>query len=110
MRRLSFFLREPYEELESRNREETLYERICDLKIRLAEINYALGIPAFLAEVEGELALRDILPRSAPVRTSSWKMALEQISRLGTANARRWIEELLSRDTLTLPAESEVEK
>ena len=79
-----------------------LFERICDLKIRMAELNYAVGLPAYLAEVLGELAIRDILPKTTVVRTNSWKMALEQIGRLGTENARNWVDELLNRGILAI--------
>ena len=48
-----------YEGLERSMRMDILYERICDLKIRLAELNYSLGLPARIGELESELALRD---------------------------------------------------
>jgi hypothetical protein len=83
-----------------------LYERICDLKIRLAEINYSLGLPAELVVSEGELAVRDILPKSAPVFTNTWKLALDQIERLGAGNALVWIEELLNEGVL-IPADDD---
>jgi hypothetical protein len=82
-----------------------LFERICDLKMRVAELNYALGLPACLGEVQGELAIRDILPASAAVRTNSWKLALEQIARLGVEHARGWVDELLNRGILVLPSD-----
>ncbi len=94
---------ESYEQLEGMGGEEVLQERICDLKIRMAELHYQLGIPAFLAEVESELALRDILPGEASVRSGSWKLALRQISRLGQENSRGWIEQLLARGILAVP-------
>jgi hypothetical protein len=99
---LSFSLADSYEQLERNSREELLYERICDLKIKLAELSYALGLPAYLGEVMGELAVRDILPQAAAVRTNSWKLALEQIGRLEPENARNWVEELLNRGILAI--------
>ncbi len=102
LNQLSLSIADSYEQLEISAREEVLFERLCDLKIRLAEINHALGLPAFLGEVVGELAIRDILPRSAAIRTNSWKLVLEQISRLETDNGRNWIEELLNRGVLAL--------
>jgi hypothetical protein len=99
---LSFSLADSYEQLERNSREELLYERICDLKIKVAELSYALGLPAYLGEVLGELAVRDILPQSAAVRTNSWKLALEQIGRLEPENARNWVEELLNRGILAI--------
>ena len=99
---LCLSIRDSYEQLERQAREELLYERICDLKIRVAELNYSLGLPAYLGEVEGELAIRDILPQSAEVQTNSWKLVLEQISRLEPEHARNWVEELLNRGVLRL--------
>jgi hypothetical protein len=83
--------------LERSFNEEILFERICDLKIRIAELNYSLGLPANLAVFQGELALRDIVPESDQVRTTGWKGALEQIGRLSPQNVRDWIDELLNR-------------
>jgi tetratricopeptide (TPR) repeat protein len=94
---LSFVLTDSYEMLEKSMHEEILFERICDLKIRIAELNYSLGLPANLAVFQGELALRDIVPDSDQVRTNGWKGALEQIGRLGLQNVRDWIDELLNR-------------
>jgi tetratricopeptide (TPR) repeat protein len=99
---LCLSIRDSYEQLERQAREELLYERICDLKIRVAELNYSLGLPAYLGEVEGELAIRDILPQTAEVHTNSWKLVLEQIGRLETEHARNWVEELLNRGVLRL--------
>jgi hypothetical protein len=103
---LSFSLADSYEQLERNSREELLYERICDLKIKVAELSYSLGLPAYLGEVLGELAVRDILPQSAAVRTNSWKLALEQIGRLEPENARNWVEELMNRGILAIPSKS----
>jgi len=102
LNQLSLSLADSYEQLEISAGEEVLFERICDLKIRVAELNYAVGLPAYLAEVLGELAIRDILPKTAVVRTNSWKMALEQIGRLGTENARNWVDELLNRGIVVI--------
>jgi hypothetical protein len=107
---VSLAVSDSYEHLERSVREEVLYERICDLKIRMAELNYALGLPAYLGEVEGELAIRDILPQGAAVRANSWKLALEQIARLETENARNWVDELLNRGILAIPAAATADK
>ncbi len=107
---LSFSLADSYEQLERNSREELLYERICDLKIKIAELSYSLGLPAYLGEVLGELAVRDILPQSAAVRTNSWKLALEQIGRLEPENARNWVEELLNRGILAILTKTAAEK
>jgi len=110
LNQLSLSIEDSYEQLEISAREEVLFERLCDLKIRLAEIDHALGLPASLGEVIGELAIRDILPRSTAVRTNSWKLVLEQIGRLETDNARNWIDELINRGILTLYAKGTAEK
>ncbi len=89
-----------YEQLDQAGGEEVLFERICDLKIRLADLHYGMGIPAFLGEAEGELAVQEILPRSLAARAGTWKTALEQIGRLGVDDARRWIEDLATRGVL----------
>jgi hypothetical protein len=110
LNQLSLAIEDSYEQLEISSREEVLFERLCDLKIRLAEIDHALGLPASLGEVVGELAIRDILPRSTAIRTNSWKLVLEQIGRLETDNARNWIDELLNRGILTISSKGAVEK
>jgi len=110
LNQLSLSIEDSYEQLEISGREEVLFERLCDLKIRLAEIDHALGLPASLGEVVGELAIRDILPRSTAIRTNSWKLVLEQIGRLETDNARSWIDELINRGILTLSAKGAAEK
>jgi hypothetical protein len=94
---ISFSLADPYEVLERNLKDEVLFERICDLKIRIAELNHSLGLPAGLAGFEGELALRDILPDSNQVRVSTWMAALEQIAGLDLENVRSWIDELVNR-------------
>jgi tetratricopeptide (TPR) repeat protein len=102
----SFTLASPesYEHLDRNAGREMLFERMCDLKIRLADLHYALGLPAFVAEVETELALRDILPRSEKVLPHGWKLVLDRINRLGVDNTQSWIEEAVSRGWL-LPVE-----
>jgi tetratricopeptide (TPR) repeat protein len=92
-----------YEQLDRVGREYAVFERICDLKIRLADLHYGIGLPAFVTEVEGELALQDVLPRGAVASPGNWKTALEQIDRLRPEHARRWIEELLTRGVLATP-------
>lgn len=95
---------ESYENLDGNAGREMLFERMCDLKIRLADLHYALGVPAFVTEVETELALRDILPRSERVLLHGWKLVLDRINRLGVDNTQSWIEEAVSRGWL-VPAE-----
>ena len=104
---LSISISDSYEQLEHTMGGRLLYERICDLKIRIAEINYSLGLPAFLLELEGGLALRDILPRTSAVHANPWKVVLGRIAELGSENARAWIEELLNREVLTVAVEED---
>ena len=74
---------------------------LCDLRMRLAELHYALGLPAWVSEVDGEFALREILPRSADGSSGDWKLALERITRLRPEHVYNWIEEALNRGMLT---------
>jgi hypothetical protein len=85
---------------------ELLYDRICDLKIRLAEIQHALGLPAYLGEILEEMALRSILPKSAPVQIDTWRETLEKIAALGPKEVRAWIEGLLHQGILTVTIEN----
>ena len=106
---VSLIATEPYEFLAHTGSKSILYERIFDLKVRLAELNYSLGLPASLEEIQGELALRDILPRSEAVRTSSWRFALERIHRLGPEHAVSWVEELINRGILSISSREDIE-
>jgi hypothetical protein len=90
---------ESYEDLET-NKRIRLFDRICDLRIRLADIQYSLGLPAFALEVDGELALRDVLPRSEKVQAHSWRLVLDRIRRLSIEKDRSWIEEAINRGWL----------
>jgi len=89
-----------YEELEAVAHPNLLYERICDLKIRIAEINYALGLPAGITAAQARLAIRDIFPATNPISTDKWRVAMEQIGRLDAEKGRRWIEELMNEGIL----------
>jgi len=103
---LSIELMDSYERLDHNAPPDLLYDRICDLKIRLAEINHSLGLPAYLSEVLGEVALRSILPKSAPVQSGTWRETLANIAELGPGEAREWIEELLHQGILTITSEN----
>ena len=100
----SFSLADSYEQLERTASEEILAERICDLKIWIAELNYTLGIPAFLAEFEAQPALNAVLPQSPTLPVSSWKLAVEQIRRLKPEDVKNWIEELTEGGSLSTSA------
>ena len=93
---------EPYEYLDLNMNRELLYERISDVKIRLAELHYSLGLPAYVAEADGEFALREILLGSPGTKSSGWQRALEKTARLRADNVRGWIDESLNRGLLTL--------
>jgi hypothetical protein len=99
---LSFRNSDSYEDLERSVRKELLYERVCDLKIRMAELGYSLGLPASLAALEAELALHDTLPGSPVAGASAWQSAIEQIELLGRENVRGWMSELISRGSVTV--------
>lgn len=98
--RLSFDGLDSYERLEKGLRAESLYDRICDLKIRIAELNHALGIPAALGEAEASLALQHILEAS-PASSGSWKHVIAQIDGITRQAAQGWIDELLTRESLS---------
>ncbi len=102
MRRFTLDLPEPYEYLEQNLREQLLFERMCDLKVQLAELHYALGLPAFVAEADGEPALREILSRPSETGIGDWRYTLQRIARLRKHHVRAWMEEALNRGTLTL--------
>lgn len=93
-----------YEFLEASARTDLLYERICDLKIRLAEINYALGLPAALVEDQVRLAVGDIVPDAAEVRTTRWQLAIDRIRRLDAGAGRAWTEEMINEGILVVVA------
>jgi thioredoxin-like negative regulator of GroEL len=93
---------EPYEYLELSTDRQLLYERICDLKIRLAELHYSLGLPAPVVEADGEFALREILIGPAGKTSTGWQRALEKTARLRPDSVRVWIEESLNHGLLTV--------
>jgi hypothetical protein len=99
--RASFFSTDSYEQLENGFRQEALYDRICDLKIRVAEVNYGLAFPAIMGALESELAVRTILPNNPYYSTrGTWKLAIEQIQKLTKEDVEGWIEELTKRGIL----------
>lgn len=100
--RLSFELIEPYERLGDSLSSEPLYDRICDLKIRIAELNHAAGIPAALGGAQASMALTEVLPRPHDLFPYEWKTTVERINRLDQKLAPGWIRELLNNGTLIL--------
>jgi hypothetical protein len=99
----------PYERLDRSEEKSILFERICDLKIRSAEIGYAAGFPAFLDEFQAEFAVRDALPPVSGVRTGIWKMVLQQMETFDERNVRTWVNALVARGLL-LPSEAEASR
>jgi len=97
----SFSLADSYEQLERAASDEILAERVCDLKIRIAELNYTLGIPAFLAEFEARPALNAILPQSSNPSVGGWKLVVEQIQALNAEDVQSWIRELTEGGSLS---------
>ncbi len=100
----SFAVREPYEQIAGWNSDILLFERICDLKVQLAELGYSLGWPAAFGEVVAEVALREIRPRPGEARSGSWKHELGRITALSPANARQWVEQCLNLGYLVPPS------
>ncbi|MFH1572857.1 MAG: tetratricopeptide repeat protein, partial [Acidobacteriota bacterium] len=91
----SFLAMEPYRRLESEASPDVLFERMCDLKIRIAEIAYTLGLPAALGELLGEQALREIITSSDPETVNQWPSVIDRVKALSVADARNWIERLI---------------
>jgi hypothetical protein len=78
-----------------------LYDRMCDLKIRLAELNYDLGLPAYLEEVEALPALNAILLPTSQALDSDWKYAIDKIGGLTVKDVLGWIDNLSSGGSLS---------
>jgi len=95
--RLSFDLVESYERLEKSLHPQTLYDRLCDLKIRIAEINYDMELPASLGEIQAGIALKSMLS----TRTiAGWQETVRQTNRLSKKMAPVWIDELMKNKYL----------
>jgi hypothetical protein len=78
-----------------------LYDRICDLKIRMAELNYDLGLPAFVMNLEAELAVQGFLSKMPSTDEKVWKRAIRSINELNRDDALQWFHRLLNRGILT---------
>ncbi len=98
---------DPYERLERGAPAAVLLERICDLKIRIAEISYAQGWPAALEEPLAEQALRSSASQTDADTPEQWKSRLEWIKRLDNSDARAWMRQLLAFGTVNPRAERE---
>jgi hypothetical protein len=106
LNRNSLLLSDPYQQLARIAHPDLLFERICDLKIRIAEINYSLGLPAYLSGLEGEMALRDISSPPEEAGPDGWEEVLSRIARLDAGNAREWIEQLIGLGLLTVSTDN----
>ena len=86
---------------------EVLFERFNDVKIRLAEISYAAGLPASVMELVGDLALQKLGTDPGAANIQDWQGVIYQIEKLGPDQVRGWIEELLGTGALsTYPGKS----
>ena len=90
-----------YERLEKNLRPQYLYDRMCDLKIRIAELNYVMGLPASLGEIEGNLALDEILPPVSQTSAGNWKYTVDKINGLTEEVVLGWINQLIVRGSLS---------
>jgi hypothetical protein len=102
---VSLRLCDSYERLENSDLPDFLFDRIIDLKIRLAETGYAVGVPASVAGVVGDLALQYLIADPATTRVGAWDDLVKEIMRLGLAHQFVWMEELLNRGSLSVYSE-----
>jgi hypothetical protein len=91
-----------YELLRNFTAPDLLFERIVDLKIRVAEIGYSAGLPASIGGLLEQQAIQNIITDPASPRVDSWDGVIQQIRRLGPGNSRGWVEELLNQGTLAI--------
>jgi tetratricopeptide (TPR) repeat protein len=102
---VSLQLCESYERLQNSDLPDFLFDRMIDLKIRLAETGYAVGVPASVAGMVGELALQFLISDPATTRVGAWDDLVKEIMRLGLAHQFMWMEELLNRGSLSVYSE-----
>jgi hypothetical protein len=98
----SFRFCDSYEQLQNHPSSDLLFGRIFDLKIRLAEVGYSVGLPAAISGDLAELAIQNLITDPAAASVDSWSDVVEQISRLGPWSVRDWIQELLNLGRLSL--------
>jgi hypothetical protein len=102
---VSLQLCDSYERLQNSDLPDFLFDRIIDLKIRLAETGYAVGVPASVAGMVGELALQYLIADPASIRIGAWDDLMKEIMGLGLAHQMMWMEELLNRGSLSVYSE-----
>lgn len=91
-----------YERLQNSALPDFLFDRIIDLKIRLAETGYSAGVPASVGGMVGESALQYLIADPASTLVGTWNDLMKEIMRLGPAHQIFWMEELLNRGALSI--------
>ena len=99
---VSLQLCDSYEWLQDSISPDFLFDRIIDMKIRLAETAYAAGAPASVAGLVGELALEYLVADPASTPVGSWNDLVNQIMLLSPGHHFMWMEELLNRGSLSV--------
>ncbi len=99
---VSLQLCDSYEWLQDSISPDFLFDRIIDMKIRLAETGYAAGTPASVAGMVGELALEYLVADPASIPVGSWNDLVNQIMLLSPGHHFMWMEELLNRGSLSV--------
>jgi tetratricopeptide (TPR) repeat protein len=94
-----------YERLQNSDLPDFLFDRIIDLKIWLAETDYAVGVPASVGGMVGELALQYLVADPGSTQVGTWNDLMKEIVRLGPAHQIMWMEELLNRGALLVYSE-----
>jgi hypothetical protein len=97
----SFDMIDSYERLGKNLHRQYLYDRMCDLKIRLAELNYDWGLPVSLGEFEAVPALNAILRPTSKALAGGWKYAIDMIHGLSGKDVLEWIDGLSSGESFS---------
>lgn len=98
----SFRFCDSYEQLQDYTLRDLLFDRVIDVKIRLAETSYAAGVPASVGAMVGDLALQNLIADPASTRVDTWNDVMKEIARLGPGYVGGWMEELLNRGILSV--------
>ena len=105
----SFLFCDSYEQLQNYP-QHLLFDRMIDVKIRLAETGYAAGVPAAVGAMVGDLALQNLITDPASPSVNTWNDVIREIARLGPGYVGGWMEELLNRGFLSLYPGNAAEK
>ncbi len=106
----SFQFCDSYEHLQDGSQQDLLFDRIIDVKIRLAETSYAAGVPASVDAMLGELALQNLVADPASALVGTWRDVMQEIARLGPWDVGGWMDELLNRGSLAVYPGKSTEK